>query len=163
MKRALILSLAFGLSSELAFADGNISKLSCRSLDGAAKQVSLSASCNADSLCRASLTINRARGLINENQASNDMAVDLLLQPSKRLYQLSADLTSDDATDVHISVEAMANSVKLSRGSTDDQGSAEFIGTVDGEIARYDRRSEEFVTVGSVKSQDLACKASWSK
>ena len=90
------------------------------------------------------------------------MTVDISMIPSEKLFSVSGDLTSDDATDTHVNLQANLATLKLSEGSTDFRGSARFAATLTGSIERYDRANEKFRMAGNVESQVL-CSAVWSK
>lgn len=136
--------------------------IQCRSLEGAKTDISLSASdSDGNPGVRARIVIDGSVGRIDNQQESNDASVDINMLPSQNIIGMDGDLTSDDAKDVHIKVDAKLETVKMPAGSTDLEGSATFIGVLDAEIDQH--VGNQTRVIREAKAQLVSCQASWDK
>lgn len=159
MKTQIVASVLLSLAATSAFADS--SKIVCEAVRNSKHQISVAASSKSDD-SRLVITIDGHKARIDNNQQSNDMSIDIQNAVTTKDFGVTGTLTSDDATDVFVYINADLDTLKLSEGSTNEKGSAEFVANINAEIDKYQKRAESSTQIAKVDGQLVSCKSSWS-
>ncbi len=151
--------LVFGIlaiTAASAFASPS-KELSCRSLKGQKPEISYhSVEDDAQAwTVTAVMKIDGLRGEMSDQVESNDAGGEIMISVGENSISAYANLTSDDSQNMSANLDSIFNTVKMTKGTSEQNGSAKFQARISGSVSKGRK-------IRSSKNDLVDCVVKWN-